>query len=228
MDAGGFRRSAMMRNMGGPSMDFSSVAIEVMLWNHPFILLTIALWAIARASYSPAGEVEKGTLDLTLSRPVSRSSYLGAHVLYSVLGLLVLAAALVAGNRVGSRFNVVETPPRFITLVKPALNLAAVGIAVYGYTLLVSSIDSVRWRANLIGSVATLASFIVIVVANLPSMEDWKWIERFSLFRAFQPVEVAVKGETFAYNMGVLGGISGASIVLAFLLFQWRNIPANG
>ena len=33
-------------------------------------------------------EVERGTLDLILSRPVSRFSYLLSHVLIGVLGLL--------------------------------------------------------------------------------------------------------------------------------------------
>jgi ABC-2 type transport system permease protein len=227
-DQGGrFRSMAFMRALGGPAMDFSSVSIEVVLWNHPMILLPVVLWVIARASAAPAGEVEKGTLDLTLSRPVSRASYLGSQVFVSILGLVILAAALVAGNRIGSQFYVVETPPGIMSLVRPAVNLASLGLAIYGYTLLLSSIDSVRWRPNLIGSVATLASFIAIVIANLPSLEDWKWIERFSLFKAYQPVEMAVKGETFGFNVGILTGIGCVGIVLAFLAFQWRNIPSN-
>jgi beta-exotoxin I transport system permease protein len=225
--AGGFRRMAFMRALGGSAMDFSSGAIEVMLWNHPAILLTVALWAISRASGAPAGEVEKGTLDLTLSRPVSRASYLGSQVFVALLGLLILSGALVAGNRVGSQFNVVQAPPRLMVLVKPAINLAAIGLAIYGYTLLLSSIDSVRWRPNLIGSMITLASFILLVIVNLPSMEDWKGLERFSIFKAYQPVEVAVKGETFAFNVAVLAGIGCAGIVLSFLAFQRRNLPSN-
>jgi ABC-2 type transport system permease protein len=226
-EAGGMPRMAMMRSMGGSAMDFSSTAIEVMLWNHPFILLTVAIWAIARGSTAPAGEVEKGTADLTLSRPVSRLSYQGSQVVVAIIGLFVLTAALVAGNRVGNHYNVVQDPPILLAVLRPAVNLAVLGLAIYGYTFLLSSLDSVRWRPNLFGSALTLASFIAMVVANLPSMEQWKWLEKLSLFKAYQPVELAVKGETLAFNVSVLGGIALAGIVFAFLAFQWRDIPSS-
>lgn len=221
------RGMAVMRAIAGSEMDFSSLAIEVMLWSHPIILLPIIVWAISRGSAAPAGEVEKGTIDLTLSRPVARASYLGAQVVVTLMGIVVLCGALVIGNRVGSLFNTVETPPRLLGLVKPALNLAALGLAVYGPTLLFSSFDSVRWRPNLTASVLTLASFIIVVVVNLPTMENWKWAERLSIFKAYQPVEVALKGATLATNLFALSTLGLSTILVAFLVFQRRDIPSN-
>ncbi|HEV3163213.1 MAG TPA: permease [Isosphaeraceae bacterium] len=224
--AGGLRRMAF-RNFGGSAMDFSSTAIEVMLWNHPFIMLPLIVWAIARASGAPAGEVAKGTADLTLSRPVSRASYLGAQVVVSTLGLAVLAGALLLGNRVGSQFNTVETPPNWVSLARTAGNLAALGVAIYGFTLIFSAVDSVQWRPSLIGSGFALISFILFVISNIPSLDDWKWLEHYSIFKAYQPVEVAVTGETLAFNASVLCAIGLIGIVLSFLAFQWRDIPSN-
>src|SRR5947209_17304016 len=40
----------MLRGMGGAAMDFSTGAIEMAFWNHPFILLMFSVWAIARGS----------------------------------------------------------------------------------------------------------------------------------------------------------------------------------
>ena len=141
------------RGVEAPVQELESVAFEVAWWNHPFILLSVLTWAVARGSGAVAAEVERGTLDLILSRPVSRSAYLASHVLVAGLGLAVLAAALVAGNLAGTRYNRVETPATFLVLARPALNLAALGLAVHGYTLLFSALESVRWRPNLIGSV---------------------------------------------------------------------------
>ena len=210
---GGMR---MLRGLGGASMDFSSAAIEMAFWNHPFVILILAIWAIARGSASVGGELERGSMDIVLSRPISRSSYLAAQVFTAIIGLIVLVSAMVAGNLVGSRFNTLVAAPSVVTLMKPATNLAAMGLLMFAYTCLFSTLDSVRWRPNLLGSVITLAGFIINIVANIPTLEDWKWIEKFSIFKAYNPVEIVVKGETFAFNTGILTVISVACLAVSF------------
>ncbi len=217
----------MLRGLGGPAMDFSTAAIEMAFWNHPFVLLMFAVWAIARGSGAVAGEIEKGTMDLVMSRPVGRSTFLASQVSTATAGLAFMAAMMVAGNLVGSRYNTLETPPSALVLCKPALNLIAFGWAIYGYTFLLSTVDHVRWRPNLIASVATLAGFIAQVIANLPSLEDYKWLEKLSIFKAYNPVEVVTKGETLAFNAGLLGLIGAAGIALGFVLFARRDLPAG-
>ena len=56
-------------------------------WNHPFFLILISIWAIVRGSAAVAAEVERGTMDLLLSRPVARSSYLASQVCMALAGL---------------------------------------------------------------------------------------------------------------------------------------------
>ncbi len=75
------------RGMGGAAMDFSSLSFQVMFWNHPFVMIVVCVWAISRGSAAVAGEIERGTLDITLSRPVSRPEYLGSQVMGALLGL---------------------------------------------------------------------------------------------------------------------------------------------
>ena len=80
------RRYGFLRALGGANMDYSTTALEVCWWNHPVIVLTVLGWAISRGSAAVAGEIERGTLDLTLSRPVSRSTYLLTQVAFTLLG----------------------------------------------------------------------------------------------------------------------------------------------
>jgi ABC-2 type transport system permease protein len=216
----------MLRGLGGASMDFSTAAIEMAFWNHPFVLLIFAIWAISRGSIAVAGEIERGTMDLVLSRPVHRSAFLASQVLAAVVGLLLLASAMVAGTLVGSHYNTLISPASASTLSKPALNLAAFGWAIFGYTFMLSTLDIARWRPNLIGSVATLAGFIALVLANIPQLE-MKWLEKFSIFKAYDPVEVVVKGETLAFNASLLGIIGLIGVVLGFLFFARRDLPAG-
>ena len=224
---GGGPPTRMLRALGGSAMDFSTAAIEMAFWNHPFVLLMFAVWAIARGSAGVAGEIERGTMDLILSRPVPRFAYLTAQVGAGVFGLLTLATAMVAGNLVGSHYNSLNDPPSVWLLSKPALNLVAFGLAIYGYTLFCSTVDLVRWRPNLIASVATLAGFIAQVVANIPSLEAYKWLEQYSIFKAYNPVEVITKGETFAFNTGILSLIGAIGLVLGYLYFLRRDLPAG-
>jgi ABC-2 type transport system permease protein len=217
----------MLRGLGGPSMDSSSAAVEMAFWNHPFILLMFALWAIARGSGAVAGEIEKGTMDLVLSRPVSRTAFLSTQILFATLGLILMAAAMVAGNLVGVHYNTLDTPATFSQLLKPAINLVAFGWAIFGYTLLCSTLDLARWRPTLIGSVATLAGFIAHVVANIPSLEDWKWVDHLSIFNAYDPVELVVKGDSFGFNAGILGLVGFVAIALGYVVFLPRDLPAN-
>ena len=224
---GAARPMRMLRGLGGESMDFSSPAIEMAFWNHPFIVLTFAIWVIGRGSAAVAAEVERGTMDLILSRPVSRTRYLAAQVAVALTGLAVLAGAMILGNWLATRYNPIQDPPSLALLLKPSANLAALGLAIYGYTLLCSTLDSVRWRPNLIASVVTLAGFIANVVANLPTLEDWKWLEKFSIFKAFDPVEVVTKGQTLGFNLAILSGLGVAGVVLAFLAFSVRDLPSS-
>jgi ABC-2 type transport system permease protein len=226
--AQGVRAMRMLRGMGGEAMDFSTAAIEMTLWNHPMIVLTICLWAVGRGSLAVGGELERGSMDLTLSRPVSRTAYMMSQVFVTLLGLVGLGVALIAGNLVGSRFNTLSNPPGMLVLIRPAANLVALGTAIYGYTLLVSALDVVRWRATLIGSVVTLASYIVHVIVNLPPLEDWKWADRFSIFRAYDPVDAVLKAEHLAFNVAILAGIGLVGIVLSLVAFLYRDLPAGG
>ena len=221
---GGMR---MLRGLGGSAMDFSTAAIEMAFWNHPFVLLMIAVWAIARGSAAVAGEIERGTMDLVLSRPISRFAYLSAQISAALFGFLVLIGAMILGNVVGTYYNTLTDPPGVWLLGKPGLNLLAFGLAIYGYTLWLSTLDLVRWRPNLIASIATLAGFIAEVIATIPALEDYKWLEHVSIFKAYNPVEVITKGETLAFNAGILGLVGLIGLTLGFVSFLRRDLPAG-
>jgi ABC-2 type transport system permease protein len=221
------RSENLARRFGSKPMDFSSRSFQFMLWNNPFVLLLFCTWAISRGSAAIAGEIERGTMDLTLSRPVSRLDYFTVQVLWGLTGLAVLGAALVLGNQIGGLFNRVSDPPSTLSLIKPAVNLALVGVAIYGYSLLLGSRDVVRWRPNLAATVLTLAGYVAGTISTFPTLSDWEWIGNFSVFKAFDPVEVATKGETFVRHAAALGTVGVVCALLAFVLFQRRDLPAN-
>jgi ABC-2 type transport system permease protein len=220
------RGVGVLRVLGGPEMDFSTTALEVCWWNHPVIVLTVLSWAVSRGAASVAGEIERGTVDVTLSRPISRPAYLSSQVIFAVLGLIALAGALVAGTLLGGMIYPLKSPPGLGTLLRPAAMMVALGMAVYGYTLPFSTVDVVRWRPSLAAGAVTLGGLISMSVAN--QFDDYdELLERLSVFRAYAPVTVALKGEPLAYNGTVLLLVFGAGLIASFLAFMRRDIPSN-
>jgi beta-exotoxin I transport system permease protein len=225
-------RFRWIRNMGlGPEDQPPSVSIMMAFWSHPIIIAIIAMWGVARGSIAVAAEVERGTMDLILSRPVSRTAYLFSHVLTGVAGLYLLSLTLALGAWAGTHYNVLRVPPSLGILVRPAFNLAALGLPIYGYTLLASTVDQVRWRPMMIGSVLTLAGFIAWVISVIPVLQKytWRtWLERVSIFKLYNPVDAVAAAEHLGFDVAVLAGIGAGCILLAFLGFVRRDLPANG
>ncbi len=227
-DLGG--RLAMMRALGITG-EPSSAELIMASWNHPFILILISTWAIGRGSGAVAAEVERGTMDLILSRPIPRWLYLTAHILVATVGLAILGLALMTGATMAIQKNILRVTPSMSTLLLPAINLAALGFPIYGYTLLASSMDHVRRRPTLVGSVITLGGFVAWVISLIPVFQEswWRpWLERVSIFKAYQPVELVNEGLSFGSNLAFLGTIGIVCISLAFVIFSRRDLPANG
>lgn len=222
------RGAGMMRFFGGPSYDDSTLAMEIARWNFPLIPLLVLCWAIARGSAAIAGEIERGTLDIVLSRPVSRLEFLAAQVASALLGLAIILAALLAGNQLANLYYELEDAPALLPVLRPCLNLFALGMSVFGYTMIFSSFDVVRWRATLIGSSLTIGGIIGYMVAISEELkENWGWLEWSSVFRGYAPVEAAVVGEQLGPNVAALCGVGAAGILIGAWFFARRDLPSN-
>jgi ABC-2 type transport system permease protein len=223
-------RIQMLRMMG-LSEESSSISLIMASWSHPFIFLLISLWAIGRGSAAVAAEVERGTMDLLLSRPIPRWAYLASGVMVALAGLAVLAGALMAGATIAVRYNVLRVPPAPWAMLRPAINLAALGLPIYGYTLLASAIDHARWRAILFGSVLTLIGFIALIISLIPVLQKMSWepyVEKISIFRAYNPVQAVTGGDAYNLHLQILAAVGTTCILLAFAAFAVRDLPANG
>lgn len=220
------RRLGFVRLLGGPAMDFSTTSLEVCWWNDPVLILIVLSWVVTRGAAAVAGEIEKGTVDVTLSRPVSRSAYLLSQVIFAGTGLALMVLALIVGTMIGSAVYPLKAPPSFFTLLWPGAMLTALGLAVYGYTLPFSALDVVRWRPNLAGAGITLGGLIAMSIAE--QFEDYEWLlKRLSVFQAYAPVTVAMKGDPLAFNASILLGIFAAGLAVALWVFSRRDIPSN-
>ncbi len=215
-----------LKLFGGPNMDFSTTALMVCWWNHPIVILTILAWAITRGAAAISGEIERGTMDLTLSRPIARWEYLTSQIVFAVLGLMTLIGFLIAGSLFSGQVYALKNPPTFLVLLKPGLIVLTMGMSVFGYTLPFSCYDIARWRPALIGSAITLVGLFSMSLAGLYkgySFHDL--MQRISVFWAYAPVTVALKGEPLAYNASVLTLVFSVGVAISVVIFANRDIP---
>ncbi len=93
--------SQLMQNFGGGDV-LSLTGSMSIAFTHPFTLLLIGIMAIAFPALAIAGERERGTLEVTLSRPISRRGLLatlfmaGFSFVIALVGVLVITTGVTA------------------------------------------------------------------------------------------------------------------------------------
>jgi ABC-2 type transport system permease protein len=192
---------------------------------HPLFGLACGLFAMGVGVRAIAGELEAGTLELTLARPIRRTSYLAAHVALLVPGAVVLAAAYALGCVVADRiFDPPGEPLAIGRMAAAALLATALVLALGGIALLVSALHSERGRALgwAIGIVVAMyaASFL------FPLWDPLRPLARLSLFWYFSPGPTIQRGEVLWGDALVLALIAAATVSAAFWWFGRRDLAA--
>ena len=108
---------------------------------HPIFLVLSALFAVSIGVRSVAGELEAGTLEMTLARPISRTAYLATHLVLLVPGCALIALAYAGGTLLGDRvFDAPGAPLVAGRLMLAALQSALLLLAVGVLAVLVSAL----------------------------------------------------------------------------------------
>lgn len=191
-------------------------------WNHPITHAIVAAVAIALASRSVAGEIENGALELVLAQPISRAAYLGSHLIFGMVALMLVAAAGALGTMVGQRVFALNAfgLGRMLQLL---LNVVLLQAAIYTATLLVSSWGREAGRVAVIGVLIALVSYFINVIATLWPRASF--IEPYSLHSYYDPRAILVRGELATLAVIVLAGFMVGATGLAFWRFATRDLP---
>jgi ABC-2 type transport system permease protein len=188
---------------------------------HPFVLVLMSAFPIAFASGALAGEVERRTIALVLTRPISRRQVAGSVAVTMMIGVTIMCAALWGGLALVTRLRGLG-PIDLTALGWAAASAIAAFWAVGGVTLLSSAAASEAGRAAGVGAAFTLVSYVADYVANLSP--DWRWLRRYSMFAYWDPQGVVTRGGVLWSDVAVLVGIAALTIVLALVVFDRRDV----
>jgi len=216
----------MMEFFGGAESltnPYGFLNIEVL----SFIWLYAGIYLLFSASSLLAGEVENKTIELSLSKPITRTKFLGIKILslYLVITLMMIFAFLIiSAGIVNSQAFIDEGfywDRVWGTCVVVVLFLGALSmIALFASTVFLNS-----KKAVLIGIVALFVMFFINgFYTYLEEIEDWKY---FTVFFYYNPIEYLVNAdmEIFIRDIIVLVSINVALVIGSIVVFNIKDIP---
>jgi len=205
------------------ALGLSSRGLVVFAWNHPVVLALLAAPMILLAGRAIAGEIETGTMELLLSQPLARSTYLATQIIFAIVVLLALVGMMLIGVYIGlSLFNLHQVLP-WRTFLPVAANLASLEIAIYGVTLLLSATARDGGRVVTIVLLFVLISYLVQAVARLwPKIQ---FLSTYAIFNYYSPQQIVMNNLTPWRNMLILLAVGLVSGGLGWWKFMRRDIP---
>lgn len=178
---------------------------------HPLTLTLSVAWIVSSAATAVAREVEDGTIEFLVSRPIDRRTLLGARMAAWAVGMGVVVMAAYLGTVAGIVFF--ETLSDFSPLraLYFPLSLGPLLVLIGGLAFLVSAASSTRTRVYGVAVGFTVGSYFLNFAAGL-----WDPLEPLgpvSPFHYVAPAEWALNGIEWlpALAMTAIGIALGAA-----------------
>jgi ABC-2 type transport system permease protein len=218
-----FARGIMQAMVGAEIIDrMGTQMFQSMAWVHPVVLALIWAHATIACTRVPAAEVDRGTVDVLLSLPVSRREvFISETVVWLGGGILLLSAGFV-GNLLGGASLPAAQRPAVARVLMVLVNLLCLYIAAGGLAWLVSAFSDRRGRALTIVFLVLLFLFLLNYLAQF-----WRPLEKFvflSPLHYHKPVNILSNGTWPWKDMAVLAGAGGLMWVCGGVIFERRDL----
>lgn len=190
---------------------------------HPFAIAITSVIAVGVPILGIVAERQRGTLEVLLSRPVSRHWLIVVVLIVGLVALALLLAAQLLSSLVGAMVAGVDDE-----LDVAGLPVAwAMGLLLFGTILAISLAASVSFDRTMpaLGSVLVfvLGSYLFEVIASLWS--DMRVLGDLSLFHYVRTKEL-LDGQVRPTDVLVIGGVGAIALIWAWVVFPRRDIGA--
>ncbi len=191
---------------------------------HPVVVLLVTFLGVYFGS-EPAHDVEASLVDLVLSRTLPRHWMITrslALILFSTCGAVaVLALMMAASLQLFAAANVASAPPA-ATVLKMALNLAAV--ATLAGTISLTAASRARRRGTAIAAAGVIVVLCYLVTFLEPTWAPAAAIGPLSPFHYYHPVNMLAGRAELWRDVAVLAAASVACALFAYWQFNRRDL----
>jgi beta-exotoxin I transport system permease protein len=190
---------------------------------HPFAIVVVAVIAIGIPIARVVSERQRGTLEVLLSRPITRRTLMTVVAAVTLVALaLVIAAQLVSSVFGATLVGIADELP-----VDRLPIVWAMGLLLFGAIMAISLAASVSFDRTAPAQGAILAivlgSYLLEVIASL--WTDARWLGDLSLFHYVRTKELLL-GEFRPADALLLGSVMVIALAWAWIVFPRRDIGA--
>lgn len=192
-------------------------------YNHPLVIVFLAIVAIMLPAKHIAGEIENGTLELIFSMPVKRHSITLSLWLVSVIAVFFVIAGGWSGTFISTLIFSEASALSLSKIFLIGLNLAALMLCINAYTFLISAYSREGSAATLRAAGITLFFYFLNYIAKI-----WTAIEflnPLSVFYYYEPQQVMMGEAHLGRNLIFLGLATMLLMILAGRRINRRDIP---
>jgi len=193
-----------------------------------FIWLYAGIYLIFMGSSLLSQEVENKTIDLSLSKPISRYNFLGSKITFlyvSIMTIVGIFFLISLGSMAGSatfRAEGIFIERLFATYFSVVLFLGALAmVAKFSSTIFLSTKKSV--------AVGVMVLFIMFFLGEFYIYMDEaiQGIKYVSIFYYYNPIDYLINADSalFTRDIIVLGVINGVLIAGSLFVFSKKDIP---
>lgn len=209
-------------SLGGGDM-FSLAGSVAVGFAHPIAVTLECVFAVGFAAAAVAGERQRGTLEVILSRPIGRRTLVAtlfaalALFVALVVGAHVVATALSAvATGVAGELDFATLPILWLNGVLLFLALGAIGLA--------ASVSTDRLTPALAVTLAiALLGYVLEILGSL--WPDAAGLRPYSLFHYLRPQKI-LAGEADPASFVVLASVTVAALAWAMIVFPRRDLAA--
>lgn len=202
---------------------FSLTGAVALGFVHPIAVGLNLVFAVGYTSSAVAGERQRGTLEVLLSRPISRRVVYGTLAIAAAMFVAIAVAGLTLGSLLGASLTG-RTPELGVSSL-PLLWLNGVLLyAAFGAVGLLASVSFDRLSPALSLTLAiVLGSYFLDVLGSL--WPDAKGLQPFSLFHYVDPKSV-LAGFADRGDFALLAAVIVVAVGAALVIFPRRDLAA--
>jgi len=209
--------------MGGEVLEVGDLAGLIAVgYQDPFVLLLYMLYAVGVPTALLAGEVQRGTMELILSRQTTKTQIYICAGLITVAGMYALVLVMFAGTVVATLlFDFYQEVPLYF-FFKIAIVGGLLASAVGAIALLAAACFRRGLAVSLTVGYLVVNYFISIIADWWPRM---KWLEPVTIFSYVDGPAMFDKSGWPIGDMCVLLAILAVSAALGGIIWARRDLP---
>ena len=210
--------------LGGDTLQVGNLpALIAIGYHHPLVLLLYMLFAVGIPTGLLAGEVQRGTMELILSRPITKLQVYLCAALLTVLGMVALVLVMFGGTVVSTRIYEFGEPVPLRDFFRMAINGGMVAGAVGAISLLSAASFSRRGTAVGVAVAFLVVNYFVSIIAD--------WWPRMKVLKSFTIFNYANGYKVFSLHvwpvseMIILTAILLTAAILGAIIWNRRDLP---